>query len=69
MYPAARRARIFTANGIEREFFSPHRGRGPITNLCKDAPTYTAREALLLVNVFDVSRKDAGFHVRASCGE
>jgi len=27
------------------------------------------RGALLLVNVFDVGRKDAGFHVRASCGE
>jgi hypothetical protein len=38
MHPATRRARIFAAYCIEREFFSPHRGRRPIVNLCEDRP-------------------------------
>jgi hypothetical protein len=51
--------------------FSPHTEGGGLvsclsTHSIKD---YTAREARPLVHVFDVGRKDAGLHVRASCGE
>jgi hypothetical protein len=51
--------------------FSPHtEGGGLAKNGLRKRKGCTRREEpLLLVDVFDVGRKDAGFHVRASCGE